>query len=177
MFIVPFPYMRRFQSRSNSKTSLPLASNHLISPVSVLYNSQVFFPLYQKYWLCSQLSFPVALYCKLSTRAPFINVYFMLLPSFTVLLFALLYGFIIHQLPEKSIDLLHKKARLILCRLTKRIFLYIIVYNSWAMAMPLRGAQSPVAPFLCQDVKSYGKEKYSVIQFSCSLIIHCFSGK
>ena len=27
--------------------------------------------------------------------------------------------------------------------------------------MPLKGSRSPVAPFLCSDVKSYGKEKYS----------------
>ena len=54
---------------------------------------------------------------------------------------------------------------------------YIIVYNSWTTAMPLRGRRSPVAPFLCSDVKTYGKEKYSVIQFSYNLIIHCFDGK
>ena len=55
--------------------------------------------------------------------------------------------------------------------------IYIIVYNSWTTPMPLRGSRSPVAPFLCSDVKSYGKEKYSVIRFSYSLIIHCFNGK
>ena len=55
--------------------------------------------------------------------------------------------------------------------------IYIIVYNSWTTAMPLRGRTSPIAPFLCSDVKSYGKEKYSVIRFLCSLIIHCFNGK
>ena len=55
--------------------------------------------------------------------------------------------------------------------------IYIIVYNSWTMTMPLRGAQSRFKPFSGQDVKSYGKEKYSVIQFSYSLIIHCFIGK
>ena len=55
--------------------------------------------------------------------------------------------------------------------------LIYIVYNSWTMTMPLRGRRSPVAPFSCSDVKSYGKEKYSVIHFSYSLIIHCFNGK
>ena len=55
--------------------------------------------------------------------------------------------------------------------------LIYIVYNSWTATMPLRGAQSRFKPFLCQDVKSYSKEKYSVIHFSYSLIIHCFNGK
>ena len=55
--------------------------------------------------------------------------------------------------------------------------LIYIVYNSWTTIMPLIGRRSPVAPFLCQDVKSYGKEKYSVIHISYSLIIHCFNGK
>ena len=58
--------------------------------------------------------------------------------------------------------------------------LYIIVYNSWTTekaAMPLWGAQSRFKPFLCSDVKSYGKEKYSIIRFSYSLIIRCFNGK
>ena len=35
------------------------------------------------------------------------------------------------------IKILHKKMRLILCKLMKWIFLYIIVYNSWTTAMPL----------------------------------------
>ena len=52
--------------------------------------------------------------------------------------------------------------------------IYIIVYNSWTTAMPLRGDRSPVAPFLCSGVKSYGKEKYSFIHILYSLIIHCF---
>ena len=42
---------------------------------------------------------------------------------------------------------------------------------------PLWGCTSPIAPFLCSDVKSYGKEKYSVIHFSYSFNIHCFNGK
>ena len=50
--------------------------------------------------------------------------------------------------------------------------IYIIVYNSWTTIMPLRGAQSRFKRFSDQDVKSYGKEKYSVIHFSYSLIIH-----
>ena len=33
--------------------------------------------------------------------------------------------------------------------------IYIIVYNSWTMAMPLRGRTSPIAPFLCLDVILY----------------------
>ena len=64
--------------------------------------------------------------------------------------------------------------------------IYIIVYNSWTTTMPLWGSRSPVAPFLCSDVKSYGKEKYSrnanayalaVIRFSYSFNIHYFNGK
>ena len=66
---------------------------------------------------------------------------------------------------------------LILCRLMKRIFLYIIVYNSWTMIMPLRGAQSRFKPFLCQDVFLYAWYFYSVIHILYSLIIHCFNGK
>ena len=55
--------------------------------------------------------------------------------------------------------------------------IYIIVYNSWTTIMPLRGRRSPVEPFLGQDVKSYGKEKYSVIHILCSFNIHCFDSK
>ena len=33
--------------------------------------------------------------------------------------------------------------------------IYIIVYNSWTTAMPLRGAQSRFKPFLCSDVILY----------------------
>ena len=55
--------------------------------------------------------------------------------------------------------------------------LIYIVYNSWTTIMPLRGAQSRFKPFLGQDVKSYGKEKYSVIHFSYSFNIHCFDSK
>ena len=77
---------------------------------------------------------------------------------------------------SSAIKILHKKVRLILCNMTKWIFLFI-VYHSWTTAMPLRGRRSPVEPFLCSGVKSYGKEKYSVIHFSYSLIIHCFHGK
>ena len=55
--------------------------------------------------------------------------------------------------------------------------LYIIVYNSWTTTIPFRGHRSPVAPLLGQDVKSYDKEKYSVIHFSCGLIIHYFDNK
>ena len=55
--------------------------------------------------------------------------------------------------------------------------IYIIVYNSCTTIMPLRGAQSRFKPFLGQDVKSYGKEKYSVIRFSYSFNIHCFDSK
>ena len=55
--------------------------------------------------------------------------------------------------------------------------LIYIVYNSWTTIMPLRGRTSPVAPFSDQDMKSYGKEKYSVIHILYSLIIHCFNSK
>ena len=58
--------------------------------------------------------------------------------------------------------------------------IYIIVYNSWTSkkaTMPLWGAQSRFKRFLGQDVKSYGKEKYSVIRFLYSLIIHYFDSK
>ena len=55
--------------------------------------------------------------------------------------------------------------------------IYIIVYNSWTTIMPLRGAQSRFKPFSDQDVKSYGKEKYSDIHFLYSFNIHCFNGK
>ena len=55
--------------------------------------------------------------------------------------------------------------------------LIYIVYNSWTTIMPLRGRTSPVEPFLCSDVFLYARSFYSVIHFSCSLIIHCFNGK
>ena len=55
--------------------------------------------------------------------------------------------------------------------------IYIIVYNSWTTAMPLRGAQSRFKRVLGSDMKSYGKEKYSVIHFLYSFNIHCFNGK
>ena len=55
--------------------------------------------------------------------------------------------------------------------------IYIIVYNSCTTIRPRRGAQSRFKPFSRQDVKSYGKEKYSVIRFSYSLIIHCFDSQ
>ena len=55
--------------------------------------------------------------------------------------------------------------------------LIYIVSHSWTMTMPLRGSQSRFKPFSGQDIKSYGKEKYSVIHVLCSLIIHCFNGK
>ena len=58
--------------------------------------------------------------------------------------------------------------------------IYIIVYNSGTtvkVAMPLRGAQSRFKRFLSSDVKSYGKEKYSVIHILYNFIIHCFDNK
>ena len=55
--------------------------------------------------------------------------------------------------------------------------IYIIVYNSWTMAMPLRGRTSPVAPFSGQDVILYAWSFYSVIHILYSLIIHCFNSK
>ena len=58
--------------------------------------------------------------------------------------------------------------------------LIYIVYNSWTTekaTMPLRGHTSPVEPFSGQDIKSYGKEKYSVIHILYSFNIHCFIGK
>ena len=55
--------------------------------------------------------------------------------------------------------------------------LIYIVYNSWTTIMPLWGRRSPVAPFLCSNVKSYGKEKYSIIRFLYGFNIHCFNGK
>ena len=64
--------------------------------------------------------------------------------------------------------------------------LIYIVYNNWTTAMPLRGRTSPVAPFLCRAVKTYGKEKYSrnanayalaVIHFSYSFNIYCFDSE
>ena len=55
--------------------------------------------------------------------------------------------------------------------------IYIIVYNSRTTIMPLRGAQSHFKRFSDQDVKSYCKEKYSVIHILYSFNIHCFNGK
>ena len=58
--------------------------------------------------------------------------------------------------------------------------IYIIVYNSWTTEKTVNAAMrpyKPVAPFSCQDVKSYGKEKYSVIHILYSLIIHYFNSK
>ena len=55
--------------------------------------------------------------------------------------------------------------------------LIYIVSHSWTTIMPLRGRTSPVVPFLCSDIKSYGKEKYSVIHILYSFNIHCFNGK
>jgi hypothetical protein len=43
--------------------------------------------------------------------------------------------------------------------------------------MLLKGPRSPIAPFLGQGGKSYGKEKYSVIRFSYNFNIHCFDSK
>ena len=55
--------------------------------------------------------------------------------------------------------------------------LIYIVQNSWTTAMPLKGAQSRFKRFSGQAVKSYGKEKYSVIHILYSFNIHCFNGK
>lgn len=55
--------------------------------------------------------------------------------------------------------------------------IYIIVYNSWTTAIPFRGPTSPVAPFLGRTVKTYGKEKYSVIHILYNFNIHCFDSK
>ena len=52
--------------------------------------------------------------------------------------------------------------------------IYIIVYNSCPAEKTVNAAEKPLEPFSGQDVKSYGKEKYSVIHISYSLIIHCF---
>lgn len=41
--------------------------------------------------------------------------------------------------------------------------IYIIVYNSWTTEMLLRGARSPITRILDQDVKTYGKDKYSLL--------------
>ena len=55
--------------------------------------------------------------------------------------------------------------------------LIYIVYNSRTTIMPLWGAQNRFKLFLGQDVKTYGKEKYSVIHILYSFNIHCFNGK
>lgn len=55
--------------------------------------------------------------------------------------------------------------------------IYIIVYNSWTMAMLLWGRTSPVAPFSGQDVFLYTRYFYSVIHILYSFNIHCFNGK
>ena len=76
-----------------------------------------------------------------------------------------------------SIENIVQKSAADFMQIDEMDIIYIIVYNSCTTIMPLRGRTSPVALFLCSDVKSYGKEKYSVIQFSYSLIIHCFNSK
>ena len=90
------------------------------------------------------------------------------------------YAFSIVQCPEKSrrnsLTIRTKKRGWFYADWRNGYFLYI-VYNSWTAPMPLRGRRSPVAPFLCLDVKTYGKEKYSVIHISYSFNIHCFNGK
>ena len=88
-----------------------------------------------------------------------------------------LHGYTIAQNAEKVNISIAQKSAADFMQIDEMDIIYIIVYNSWTTIMPLRGRTSPVAPFLCQDVKSYGKEKYSVIQFSYSLIIHCFDSK
>ena len=55
--------------------------------------------------------------------------------------------------------------------------LIYIVYNSWTVTIPLRGAQSRFKRFLGQDVFLYARSFYSVIHILYSLIIHCFNSK
>ena len=47
------------------------------------------------------------------------------------------YTHIAANVNSSVIKILHKKVRLILCKLTKQIFLYYIVYNSWTTILLL----------------------------------------
>ena len=76
-----------------------------------------------------------------------------------------------------SIENIAQKSAADFMQIDETDILTDIVYNSWTTIMPLCGRTSPVAPFSGQDVKSYGKEKYSVIRFLYSFNIHCFDGK
>ena len=55
--------------------------------------------------------------------------------------------------------------------------LIYIVYNSWTTEKTVNAAERRSEPFLCSDVKSYGKEKYSIIHILYSFNIHYFSCK
>lgn len=48
--------------------------------------------------------------------------------------------------------------------------IYIIVYNIWTTEIPLKGRTSPVAPFLSQDMKSYGKKSIPLYAFHTVII-------
>ena len=81
---------------------------------------------------------------------------------------------------KSQYKILHKKARLILCKLMKQI-LYILQYiiaeqpkNSKCRS---EAPEAPQCRFSGQDVFLYTRSFYSVIQFSYSLIIHCSNGK
>ena len=87
------------------------------------------------------------------------------------------YTHIAEKVNSSTIKNIAQKSAADFMQIDEMNIIYIIVYNSWTMTIPLRGSRSPVSPFLGQDVKSYGKEKYSVIHVLCSLIIHCFNGK
>ena len=67
---------------------------------------------------------------------------------------------------KSVIKILYKKSAADFMQIDETDIIYIIVYNSWT------AAQSRFKRFLCQDVKLYGKEKYSVIHILYNFIIH-----
>ena len=107
------------------------------------------------------------------------NIHMFISPFQNVFLFPLMPRSY-HIAPHLYIDVLHKNYILDLSKMTMGYSVQIVKklqWNRFALSMPLRGSGSPVAPFSRRAVKSYGKEKYSVIHFSYSLIIHYFNSK
>ena len=54
-----------------------------------------------------------------------------------------------------SIENIAQKSAADFMQIDETDIIYIIVYNSWTTAVPLRGRTSPVTPFLCLDVILY----------------------
>ena len=113
-----------------------------------------------------------------------IEMYFLkyLISIFLCLLFKMFFfvSLSYHIAPYLPIDILHKNYILDLYKMTMGYSVQMqkkLQWNRFALSIPLRGRRSPVAPFSCSDVKSYGKEKYSFIHILYSLIIHCFNSK